>query len=219
MALGGLNSPLKPYSSADLLDNTTGFALNGFNLKLDYIIIKQSKLNFSLGLHYFENTFDVKNVEEQNNKIYNLKTKYISIKPYSGIGLGLGVMYYLTPLNKKFKAFSKITLGQLYVNSPEYSIQDTNQYARVLSNNASSIFWSLGGGMEYALTPQLSVVGFVEYFYAKVDFGNLKLRNAFGQTVTYVSQKINEQTLSMLNINIGLSYKFYQYQNNFKIKK
>lgn len=219
MVLGGLNMPLKPYSSADILDNTTGFGLNGFNAKLDYIIIKQSKLNFSVGLHYFTNPFDTKNVEEQNNTIFAQKSKYLSISPYTGIGLGLGILYYITPLNKKFKAFSKISLGQLYVNSPEYSKQDSGEYVRVLSNNATSIFWGFGGGIEYAITPQLALVGFVEYFYGKVDFGNIKLRNAAGQTTTYINPKINEQTLNMLNINIGISYKFYQYENKVKIKK
>ena len=40
MLSGGLTMPLSPYSAKDILDNTSGHALNGYNIKLDYIILK-----------------------------------------------------------------------------------------------------------------------------------------------------------------------------------
>ena len=120
---------------------------------------------------------------------------------------------------RKIKGFSKVSLGQLFVNSPEYSKSDSLAYFKVLSNKSNSIYWSLGGGIEYNISPQLSLIGFAEYFYSKVDFGNVRISNVSGQVGTIISSKSNEQALESLNINIGLSYKIYQTIEHFKRKK
>ena len=219
MLSGGLTTPLSPYSAQDILDNTSGHALNGYNFKLDYIILKQSSLNFSLGFVYFTNPFDVENIQKQNNTAFNQKSVYTSLKPYTGLGFGASILYYFTPLNNKVKGYSKITLGQLFVNSPEYSKTDSGEYVKILSNDANSIYLGIGAGIEYALSAEISLIGYAEYLYSKVDFGNIKIANAAGQTQTIPSNKINEQTLGMLNFNLGLSYKFYKQTDNLKRKK
>jgi opacity protein-like surface antigen len=216
---GGFTMPLSPYSSQDILDNTNGHALNGYNIKLDYIILKQNSLNFSLGLVYFKNTFDVKNIQKQNNTVYSQNSIYTSLKPYNGLGFGASILYYFTPIKSKLRGFSKLTLGQLFVNSPEYSKTDSLEYVKVLSNDANSIYWSLGAGIEYAITSEICLIGYADYFYSKVDFGNIKIANAAGQTRTLPATKINEQTLGMLNFNIGISYKFYKQTYKLKRKK
>jgi opacity protein-like surface antigen len=219
MPAGGLTMPLNPYSGKDVTDNTNGHALNGYNLKLDYIILKQSSLNFSLGFLYLNNGFDVKNIERQNNIIFSQKSVYTYLKPYTGLGFGASILFYFTPLNNKIKGFSKVSLGQLFVNSPEYSISDSLAYFKVLSNKSNSIYWNLGLGIEYSISPQLSLVGFTEYFYSKVNFGNVRISNASGKVASIISPKTNEQALESLNINIGLSYKIYESIEHLKTKK
>lgn len=219
MLTGGLAMPLNPYSGQDILDNKNGHALNGYNFKLDYVILKQSSLNFSLGFLYLNNGFDVENIERQNNIIFSQKSVYTYLKPYTGLGFGVSILFYFTPLKSKIKGFSKVSLGQLFVNSPEYSKSDSLEYFKVLSNKSNSIYWSLGGGIEYSISPQLSLIGFAEYFYSKVDFGNVRISNVSGQVATLNSPKSNEQALESLNINIGLSYKIYQTMEHFKRKK
>jgi len=219
MLSGGFTMPLSPYSAQDILDNTNGHALNGYNVKLDYVILKQSSLNFSLGFTYFTNSFDVENIQKQNNTAFNQKSIYTSLKPYTGLGFGASILYYFTPIRGKVRGFSKITLGQLFVNSPEYSKTDSGEYVKILSNDANSIYWSLGAGIEYAITSEICLIGYAEYFYSKVDFGNVKIANAAGQTLTLPATKINEQTLGMLNFNLGISYKFYKQTDKLKQKK
>lgn len=219
MLSGGITMPLNPYSAQDILDNTSGHALNGYNVKLDYIILKQSTLNFSLGFVYFTNAFDVENIQKQNNTVYSQNSVFTSLKPYKGYGFGASIFYYFTPLESKIRGFSKFTLGQLFINSPEYSKTDSLEYVKVLSNDATSIYWCLGAGVEYALTAEILVIGYAEYFYSKVDFGNIRIANVSGQTRTIPSTKINEQTLGMLNFNIGLSYKFYKQTAKLKQNK
>lgn len=219
MLSGGLTMPLSPYSARDILDNTSGHALNGYNFKLDYIILKQSSLNFSLGFVYFTNPFDVENIQKQNNTVYSQNSVFISLNPYKSYGFGASVLYYFTPLKSKVRGFLKLNLGQLFINSPEYSKTDSAEYVKVLSNHATSINWGLGAGVEYALSAEISLIGYAEYLYSKVDFGNIKIANAAGQTQTIPSNKINEQTLGMLNFNLGLSYKFYKQTDNLKRKK
>jgi opacity protein-like surface antigen len=219
MLSGGLAMPLNPYSGQDILDNSNGHALNGYNFKLDYVILKQTNINFSLGLLYLNNGFDVKNIERQNNIIFSQKSVYTYLKPYTGLGFGASVLFYFTPLKNKTKVFSKISLGQLFVNSPEYSKSDSLEYFKVLSNKSNSIYWSLGAGIEYSITSQISMIGFVEYYYSKVDFGNIKISNVSGQVKALINTKSNEQALESLNFNIGLSYKFYKSIANFKRKK
>jgi opacity protein-like surface antigen len=220
MFSGGLTMPLIPYSAQDILDNTNGHALNGYNVKLEYVILKQSHLNFSLGFTYFTNPFDVENIQKQFNILDSLQTSvYTSLKPYKGYGFGASILYYFTPFKSKIRGFSKITLGQLFVSSPEYTSIGNLSYAKFLSNNANSIYWGLGAGIEYAITSEICMIAYAEYFYSKVDFGNIKIANAAGQTQIFPSNKINEQTLGMLNFNLGLSYKFYKQTDNLKRKK
>ncbi|MFA9214121.1 MAG: hypothetical protein ACEQSR_09800 [Candidatus Methylacidiphilales bacterium] len=219
MFSGGFTMPLSPYSAQDILDNTNGHALNGYNVKLDYVILKQSTLNFSLGLAYFTNPFDVENIQKQYNTLYTQNSVFTSLKPYKGYGFGGSILYYFTPLKSKIRGFSKLTLGQLFVSSPEYSITGNLTYERYLSKNANSIYWSLGAGIEYAITSEICLIGYAEYFYSKVDFGNVKIANAAGQTLTLPATKINEQTLGMLNFNLGISYKFYKQTDKLKQKK
>ncbi|MFZ4799411.1 MAG: hypothetical protein ACOYMA_18060 [Bacteroidia bacterium] len=219
MLTSGLAMPLNPFSGQDILDNTNGHALNGYNFKLDYVILKQTNLNFSLGFLYLNNGFDVKNIERQNNIIFSQKSVYTYLKPYTGLGFGASILFYFTPLKSKIKGFSKVSLGQLFANSPEYSKSDSLEYFKVLSNKSNSIYWSLGAGIEYSFSPQLSLIGFAEYFYSKVDFGNVRISNVSGQVATLISPKSNEQALESLNINIGLSYKIYKSIEHFKRKK
>ncbi len=219
MLSGGISMPLSPFSAQDILDNTNGHALNGYNIKLDYIILKQNTLNFSLGFVYFTNPFDVENIQKQNNTVYSQNSVFTSLKPYKGYGFGASVLYYFTPLESKIRGFSKFTLGQLFVNSPEYSKTDSLEYVKVLSNDATSIYWGIGAGVEYALSAEVSVIGYAEYFYSKVDFGNIRIANVAGQTRTIPTNKINEQTLGMLNFNLGLTYKFYKQTDKLKRKK
>lgn len=219
MLSGGFTMPLSPYSAQDILDNTNGHALNGYNIKLDYIILKQSTLNFSLGFVYFTNPFDIENIQKQYNTLYSQNSVFTSLKPYKGYGFGASILYYFTPLKSKIRGFSKVTLGQLFVNSPEYSITGNLTYERYLSNNATSIYWGIGAGVEYAITSEICIIGYTEYFYSKVDFGNLRIANVAGQTQTVTSNKINEQTLGMLNFNLGLTYKFYKQTDKLKRKK
>jgi opacity protein-like surface antigen len=218
MVTGGLNMPLAPYSTKDILDSKNGRALNGFNFKIDYVFLKQTKLNFSLNALYFSNQYDIESIKDQYNTVFASKSKFLSIKPYTGIGFGGSVLYYFTPLKNKIKGFSKITLGQLFVNSPEYSKTDSLEYIKFLSLNSSNIFWNLGAGVDIGINSNLSIIAYAEYFFSKVDFGSTKASNAAGQIATLPSSKINEQEFGMLNFNIGLSYKFYS--DNFKpVKK
>lgn len=220
MLSGGITMPLNPYSAQDILDNTNGHALNGYNVKFEYVILKQSRLNFSLGFVYFTNPFDVENIQKQSNILDTLQTSvYTSLKPYKGYGFGASILYYFTPIKSKIRGFSKITLGQLFVSSPEYTSIGNSSYAKFLSNDANSIYWGLGAGIEYAFTSEICLIGYTEYFYSKVDFGNVKIANAAGQKLTLAATKINEQTLGMLNFNIGLSYKFYKQTGKLKQNK
>jgi hypothetical protein len=219
MLTGGLAMPLNPYSGKDITDNKNGHALNGYNLKIDYVILKQTNLNFSLGFHYLVNDIDVKNIELQNNIILSQNWFYTPLKPYTGFGFGASVLFYFTPLKNKIKGFSKVSLGQVFVNSPEYTAINKFEYVKFLSNKSNSIYWSLGAGIEYSILPQLSLIGFAEYFYSKVNFGNVRISNVNGQVASIISTKSNEQALESLNINIGLSYKIYQTIEHFKRKK
>lgn len=219
MISGGLAMPLNPYAGQDILDNTNGHALNGYNVKLDYIILKQSSLNFSLGILYLNNGLDVKNIEKQNNTIYSQKSVYTYLKPYTGLGFGASILFYFTPLNSKIKGFSKLSLGQLFVNSPEYSKSDSLEYFKVLSNKSNSIYWALGAGIEFGITPQISIIGYAEYLYSKVDFGNVRISNSSGQVATLLSKQSNEQALESLNFNLGFSYKINKSIELFKRKK
>jgi len=63
------------------------------------------------------------------------------------------------------------------------------------------------------------LVGFAEYFYSKVDFGNVRYKDNHGQIYISLSTESNEQALESLNINIGLSYKIYLTMEHFKRKK
>ncbi len=216
---GGFNMPLAPYETKDILDRKNGRALNGFNFKIDYVFLKQTKLNFSLNALYFSNQYDIESIENQYNTVYAKKSKFISIKPYTGVGFGGSILYYFTPLKNKIKGFSKITLGQLFVNSPEYSQTDSLEYIKFLSLNSSNIFWNLGAGIDIGVNSNLSIIAYAEYFLSKVDFGSVKASNAAGQIATFPSTKINEQEFGMLNFNIGLSYKFYNQTDKLKQRK
>jgi opacity protein-like surface antigen len=215
---GGLAMPLNPYSGKDITDNANGHALLGYNFKFDYIILKQSSINFSLGLLYLNNGFDVKNIENQYNSINSKKPVFTSLKPFTGLGFGSSIFFYFTPIKHKFKGYSKFSLGQLFVNSPEYTNIDSLVYIKYLSANSNSIYLGLCVGVEYNLTPQISIIGFTEYFYSKVNFGNVKASNISGQVATILYTKANEQALESLNFNIGLSFKLYHSITNFKKK-
>lgn len=211
--------PLNPYSGQDITDNANGHALLGYNFKTDYLILKQSSLNFGLGILYLNNGFDVKNIESQYNSINSKKSVFTSLKPFTSLGFGASVFYYFTPLNNKIKVFSKLSLGQLFVNSPEYTTIDSLEYIKYLSAKSNSIYLGLGVGIEYCISPHFSLIGFSEYFYSKVNFGNVKASNINGQVATIIYTKSNEQALESLNFNIGLSYKLYQSITSFKRKK
>lgn len=217
MVTSGLNIPLAPYATKDILDSKNGLALNGFNIKADYIFLKQSQLNFSLNALYFSNHFDIDNLQKQYNVVYSQKSNFLEIKPYNGFGFGGSILYYFSPLKNKVKIFSKITLGQIFVNSPEYSKTDSLEYIKFLSLNSTSVFWNLGTGIDIGINSRLSIIAYAEYFFSKTDFGSTKVSNAAGQVATLPSTKINEQEFGMLNFNVGLSYKFYDFTE--KIKK
>lgn len=219
MLTSGLAVPLGLYAAQDITDSKNGHALVGYNFKLDYIILKQTNLNFSLGFLYLNNGFDVKNIESQYNSINSKKTVFTSLKPFTGLGLGASIFYYFTPLNSKFKGFTKFSMGQLFVNSPEYTAIDSLEYIKYLSSKSNSIYLGLGAGIEYSLSPQLSLIGFAEYFYSKVDFGNPKVSNISGQVGTILSTQSNEQAFESMNFNIGLSYKIYKPLEHVKKRK
>lgn len=218
MVSGGVSLPLNPYSGGDILDNSNGHAATGYNFKFDYIFLKQSKLNFSLGTFYFSNDVNISNLERQYNKAFGKQSVFTLATPYTGLGIGGSILYYIGKQNSKIKGISKISLGQMFVNSPEYTVVDSNFYQRALSNDASSTFWGLGLGIEYAVSPQLSLIGFAEYLYSRVDFGNPRSRNVAGQIITTPSNSTNAQAVINLNINVGLSYKFYSYEDKLTPK-
>lgn len=219
MLTGGLAMPLNSYAGKNITDNKNGHALNGYNLKLDYVILKQSNLNFGLGLIYLNNGFDVLNIERQYNSKYSRKSVFTSLQPFNGIGFGASILLYFTPLKSKVKGFSKLSLGQVFVNSPDYSVIDSMDYKNYLSNQSNSTYIGVGAGIEYSITSQLSLIGFAEYFYSKVDFGNVRYKDNYGQVYLSLSKESNEQVLESLNINIGLSYKIYKTIEHFKKKK
>jgi len=219
MLTGGLAMPLNPYSGQDILNSKNGHALNGYNFKLDYVILKQTNLNFGLGLLYLNNGFDVLNIERQYNSKYSRKAVFTSLQPFNGIGFGACILLYFTPLKSKIKGFSKLSLGQVFVNSPNYTVTDSMDYKNFISNQSNSTYIGIGAGIEYNITAQLSLIGFAEYFYSKVDFGNVRYKDNNGQIYISLSTESNEQALESLNFNIGLSYKFYKSIEHFKRKK
>lgn len=219
MLTGGLAMPLNSYAGQDITNNKDGHALNGYNFKLDYVILKQTNLNFGLGLLYLNNGFDVQNIERQYNSRYSRKAVYTSLQPFNGIGLGASILLYFTPIKSKIKGFSKLSLGQVFVNSPNYTYTDSLDYKNFLSNQSNSTYIGIGAGIEYSITAQLSFIGFAEYFYSKVDFGNVRYKDNNGQIYISLSTESNEQALESLNFNIGLSYKFYKSIEHFKRKK
>lgn len=218
MISGGYNMPLHPFSGGDILDNSNGHATAGYNFKLDYIILKQSNLNFSVGATSFGNGANMENFEKQYNTVNAKKSTITLINAYQGYGLGVGILYYIGKPNSKFKGITKVGLGQMFINSIEFTTTDTNYYVKQLSNDASSTYWTFGAGIQYQVSPELSVLAFVEYMYSKVNFGSVRLQNVAGNTITLPNNNTNTQAVVNLSFNLGISYKFYSFDTPSKNK-
>jgi opacity protein-like surface antigen len=87
-----------------------------------------------------------------------------------------------------------------------------------LSNDASSTYWTLGAGIQYQVSPELSVLGFIEYMYSNVNFGSIRLQNVAGNTITLPNNNTNTQAVVNLSFNLGISYKFYNLDTPIKNK-
>jgi opacity protein-like surface antigen len=218
MVSGGYNMPLHPFSGGDILDNSNGHATAGYHFKLDYIILKQSNLNFSVGAIYASNGVNMENYQKQYNSVYNKKSTLTLINDYQGYGLGVGILYYIGKPNSKLKGITKVGLGQMFINSIEFTTTDSAYYVKQLSNDASSTYWTLGAGIQYQVSPELSVLGFVEYMYSNVNFGSIRLQNVAGNTITLPNNNTNTQAVVNLSFNLGISYKFYSFDTPTKNK-
>jgi hypothetical protein len=184
----GASIPLGDFSSASLTNEEAGFALTGITLDMNYLYHFTENVGLAATGFYNMNGLDISKLREETG-IRSLKMDHWQ---FIGLAAGPAFSFEMSP---KVMGDIRVMGGIATANSPDIT---TNGSPLIPEDWGTSGLFQAGVGCRVKIGPNSYFSGGVDYRYLKPTF-----------KVTVDNETISaEQNMSLLNISLGIGFKF-----------
>ena len=186
----GPTFPLGDFLSKKLDNSDAGFAKTGITLDVSYQRLFDDNIGLAANVFYNMNGLDIKKAEEQ----YNLTG--LKMDHWQFVGVTVGPSFGFAPSTKTRMDF-RVMGGFAKANSPEINFDGTLMLKEDWSTSA---VFQAGTNMRTDVSSKVYFFSGLDYKYLKPTFDVVMGDGSTGDPV--------KQTMSVLNLTIGLGFKF-----------